>query len=143
MVGVGAVDLGCSTSLGYPWEAVPCACVHSCWAHVLVSGRTLPRHHMVPELPCGLKFRSSAPVGFSDGTILGNPEKQKGKPPKAWVQHERFSVGSLNHGAQAPAWVRVGLSLLELLKALVGSCPSQNLPPILLSGCSAIKTGSL
>lgn len=112
MVGVGAVDLGCSTSLGYPWEAVPCACVHSCWAHVLVSGRTLPRHHMVPELPCGLKFRSSAPVGFSDGTMLGNPEKQKGKPPKAWVQHERFSVGSLNHGAQAPAWVRVGLSQL-------------------------------
>lgn len=34
-------------------------------------------------------------------------------------------------------------SLLELLKALVGFCPSQNLPPILLSGCSAIKMGPL
>lgn len=86
MIEVGAVDLGCSASLGCdPWEAVLCACVCSCWARVLVSGRTLPQHHMVPELLCGLKFGSSAPVGFSDGTMLGNPEKQKGKSPKAWV----------------------------------------------------------
>lgn len=114
MVEVGAVyldlDLDCSASLGCGlWEAVPCACVHSCWARVLVSGRTLPQHHMVPELLCGLKFHSS---GFSDGAVLGNPEKQKGKSPKAWVEHETFLAGSLNPGAQGPAGFRVGLSQL-------------------------------
>lgn len=74
----------------------------------------------------------------------GNPEKQKGKSPKALLEQDSLLVGSLSPSAQAPARFRAGLRQFPLKHPkTLGPCPSQDPLPIFLSGCGGTRILSL
>lgn len=132
------LDYSSSHSPGQ-WEGVPSSCVHSCWARVLASGGVIllapAPHGSVAAVWAEIPFFGTSGI-FQKERCQGTQENKRANLPKALLEHEMFSWWKVSPGAQAPAAFRASprQPLLELPKAPVGTCPSQNPPLTFLSG---------